>query len=118
MGMSGVFGRVPCSGDLAMGVRQKGKDAYHVWLCSRVSRETLINIGPKCHALGVGHSVDHGGKLVSTSNCPTMKKARCCGLSCWSECTDLNRGPLVPQVVRKPFSWVGSGQPNGLFIEF
>ena len=26
-----------------------------------------------------------------------MKKARGCGLSCWSECTDLNRGPLVPQ---------------------
>lgn len=26
-----------------------------------------------------------------------MKKARRYGLSCWSECTDLNRGPLVPQ---------------------
>ena len=26
-----------------------------------------------------------------------MKKARCYGLFKWSECTDLNRGPLVPQ---------------------
>ena len=33
-----------------------------------------------------------------------MKKARRYGLSCWSECTDLNRGPLVPQ--KRLGTWV------------
>ena len=47
-----------------------------------------------------------------------MKKARRYGLSLWSECTDLKRGPLVPQVVRKPFSGVGSGLQNGVVVEF
>ena len=80
--------------------------------------QTLIKIGPKRHALGVDHRVDHGPKLASMSSYQGSKKARCCGLFCWSECTDLNRGPLVPQVVRKPFSWVGSGLQNGLVVGF
>jgi hypothetical protein len=40
---------------------------------------------------------DHFGIFAPIGRSPEKKKARGYGLFKWSECTDLNRGPLVPQ---------------------
>ena len=40
---------------------------------------------------------DHFGIFALIGRPPEKKKARGYGLFKWSECTDLNRGPLVPQ---------------------
>ena len=59
--------------------------------------QCLINIESKAHALGVDQIVDHAANFSFILSYPEMKKACFHRLSCWSECTDLNRGPLVPQ---------------------
>ena len=61
------------------------------------TRQSLINITKKLARSGVDQNVDHEPQIGFTSNYVQKKKARVCGLFRWSECTDLNRGPLVPQ---------------------
>jgi hypothetical protein len=56
-----------------------------------------MSIGKKLATLGVDQKVDQRPFVAESTNSPTTKKARVYGLFGWSECTDLNRGPLVPQ---------------------
>ena len=68
-----------------------------VTLFDGATQQCLINIGPKAHSLGVDQIVDHERHFVFKQRYHYKKKACFHRLFCWSECTDLNRGPLVPQ---------------------
>ena len=81
--------------NLAEEVSRKSPILSSVWRDQR--RQPLINIEKKL-ALTVGDQIgDQRPKFVSVSSRSEIKKARRYGLSCWSECTDLNRGPLGEQ---------------------
>jgi hypothetical protein len=56
-----------------------------------------VNTGEKLVTGGVDQKVDQSAILALAATPPKTKKARYCRLFRWSECTDLNRGPLVPQ---------------------
>jgi len=83
-------------GQVCRGAKSQANPVF-VSIFDDQSPQCLINIGQKAHALGVDQIVDHERPFSFTPRYRYKKKACFHRLSWWSECTDLNRGPLVPQ---------------------